>query len=158
FPMGSIAPACRALAIQERRQRSPVEMGWDLAADQIEHGRHDIDGFREGLHRTAGSMLSARIANDQRDVVAAVKEAPFAEHEVIAHHLGMVGREDDDSVVPVAAFPYARQNTTKLRVDLRDHAVIERTYLPELSLVPVGHKPLMTDQEALLPLGFEIEA
>ena len=50
-------------------------------------------------------LLRPGIADDQRDVVAAVEEAAFAEHEMVAHHLGMVRGEDDDRVVPGAVVP-----------------------------------------------------
>ena len=46
------------------------------------------------------ALPSARVADDQRDVVAAVEEAALAQHEMVAHHLGMVRGQDDDRVVP----------------------------------------------------------
>ena len=90
------------LAVEKRRQRASVEMGGGIAAEQIERGRQDVDGFGESVDLAAGRLASAGVADDQRDVVAAVEEAALAEHAMVAHHLGMVRGEDDDRVVPVA--------------------------------------------------------
>ena len=106
----------------------------------------------------AGCLSPARVADDQRDVVAAVEEAAFAEHEMVAHHLGMVGGEDDDRVVPGAVRLDAREDAAELRVDLRDHAVIERADAAEGGLVPVGHLALLAGHEILPLLGVEFLA
>ncbi len=129
LPMRRVAPGRRLLAVEERRQRAAVEMRRRRLAKQVEQRRHDVDRFGEAVDPAPAALLAARIADDQRDVKAAVEEAAFAEHEMVAHHLGMVGGEDDDRVVPGAGCLDRCPDAAELRVDLRDHAVVDRADL-----------------------------
>ena len=152
LPMRRVAPGRRRLAVKERSERPAVEMRRRRLAEQVDQRRHDVDRLGEALDPRARSLPAARIADDQRDVKALVEEAAFAEQEMVAHHLGMVGGEDDDRVVPGAGCLDRRPDAAELRVDLRDHAVVERADRAELALAEFAHLALHAGQELRLLL------
>ena len=71
---------------------------------------------------------------------------------MIAHHLGMIGRQDDDGVLPHARETERRQDIAKLGVDLGNHPVVDRPDFSEGVLVPVGDPATRAGQEIVLSL------
>ena len=148
FPVRGVAPVRRLLAIEPWHQRPAVKMRLRRSADQVEQGRKDVDGFGETVDRHAGGCcLAARIADDQRNVVAGVEVAALAQHEMVAHHLGMVGSEYDDGVAPGARCLHRLPDAAELCVDLGDHAVIDGADAAEIFLAPIRHLALDAGNE-----------
>ena len=84
----------------------PSRWAGACAAEQFEQRRHDVDRFGEVPRPRCPRSASARGSRMISGMwIAAVEEAALAEHEMVAHHLGMVGGEHDDRVVPRAGWP-----------------------------------------------------
>ncbi len=105
LPMRGVAPAFRFLTLDERLQRASVEVRRRILAEQVEQCRHYVHRFGEAVDAGAGRYCPARVADDQRNVVAAVEITALAEHEMVRPSSRHVGGQHDDGVVPRASGP-----------------------------------------------------
>ena len=127
LPEGFLAPAARhAPGLQRRQQRKAVALTRDFETEPVEHGRHEVDVFGEVVENpaAAGVGFVARVAHDQRDVVGLIVETELRHQPVIAELLAVIGGENDQRLLPVAAFFQHLEQAAEVIVDLADQAEI----------------------------------
>src|SRR5262245_952368 len=88
FPEGRIPPARHPGAIEEGRKRATVDAVGRCNAEPFAKCGKDVGGTGETVH-DGSTQSGTRIADDKRDVVAAVKVTALAERPVITRHFGM---------------------------------------------------------------------
>lgn len=92
-------------------------------AEQIEHGRHDVDDAHRLRDRRAGRNAGA--AHDPRDLqLLLVRAEAVPDEPVLAERLAVVGQHDDERVVGEAETIELGEEVRDLVVDLADRAVV----------------------------------
>ena len=125
------------LAAQERGERPAVGLQRHLGPDELADGGQHVDGLGHRVDDRAAAAvgLGRRVDDDQGHVVALVPVAELLQQPVVAAHLAVVARDDDQGRLGQPAPLQVVEERRQPVVDLALRAVVGGAELPALPLV-----------------------
>ena len=118
-------------AAHGRDQVHPLDVDRNLQPRLRQHGRHDVDGFDWLVN---GDIFGqpGRTREYQRHPDHRLVEGLFLHEPMLAEHVSVVGREDNEGAIPQAGRLQRSQNPTHRRVDLGTQIVVVSPHLATL--------------------------
>ena len=150
FVVQLAAPVGRFGVVDQWAQAASVTGARHLAAEPIDHRRHQVDAFGRRLLDPAGLLRRVGVDDHQRNAETFVVVAELAGEVVVAKLLAVVGGEDDQRVLHLVGFLQMVEHAADLVVDLGNHAAIGGAHLGHRRFVHAGNHALGAGEEARL--------
>ena len=125
--MGSGSPPVGFRSIEKWGEREAVTLQWYTLAQPLGDGWQQVDVLGEMLNNPAVGIGLCRVSDDATDVITRREVAEFLLQTLIAELFTMVGSQHDQCRLPVVGFSKVIPHSSKLVIDLADHAEVLRS-------------------------------